>query len=498
MKASIAIPAWTILFNCLTLLAQELPRAAGDSLADRFKQLDQNSDGKVSRDEAGAAPWFDRLDQNRDGMIDMDELAILRRAGGGGGGFRATPRKSTPPEPDEPSASPADGSSSQQGFVPDAPVVGETNGSYIDPEFSESAGQVVFQDAQNRVWIGDLEPETGLFKTATGRDYLMDENITLVFDRPPQGRKFSTNGPEWTQDEKGHCVVYTKEDADGVMQQWMARLVDGKSVVTQLTHNELDSYGNMPSRFVDGKPPRIAYTYDWPIWKAKAAWIFFDKPNEPHQLVGFDYRQMSMWSAVSPDFLFVKRTTGSPHGQIARSSADTGEVTVLTNDEGQKDDPGLFVAPEYGGDILLVCNVDNAALAIYRDEKRDGKSPWLRIATLALPPDAPHTFISSPETIAPATGVGGVSYFSLLAREGKDRNTPGSIWVLGLGKDPANRFVRRVDHAADSTTPSVVLEPEPFVGKSEVYVYYNFFDRAGGQHGLRRASTGINCHLEKR
>jgi hypothetical protein len=37
----------------------------------------------------------------------------------------------------------------------------------------------------------------------------------------------------------------------------------------------------------------------------------------------------------------------------------------------------------------------------------------------------------------------------------------------------------------------VVLEPEPFVGKSEVYVYYNFFDRAQGQHGLRRAATGI-------
>lgn len=49
---------------------------------------------------------------------------------------------------------------------------------------------------QNMVWIGDLDPATGLFKTATGRDYLMDENITRIFDRPPQGRKFSTNGPE--------------------------------------------------------------------------------------------------------------------------------------------------------------------------------------------------------------------------------------------------------------------------------------------------------------
>jgi hypothetical protein len=94
--------------------------------------------------------------------------------------------------------------------------------------------------------------------------------------------------------------------------------VDGKSLVTQLTHNQLDSYGNMPSRFLDGKPPRIAFTYDWPIWKAKAAWIFADKPDEPHNLDGFDYNQMSMWSAVSPDFLFVKRMAGAARGQIAR------------------------------------------------------------------------------------------------------------------------------------------------------------------------------------
>jgi predicted AlkP superfamily pyrophosphatase or phosphodiesterase len=396
-------------------------------------------------------------------------------------------RPNPPPSPPAPVTRPRPAA---DGFVPDAPFVGEADGSYIDPEFSAGASQVVFQDGQNRVWIGDMDPETGMFKTATGRDYLMDENITIIFDRPPQGRKFSTNGPEWTRDAKGHGVVYTKADEDGVMQQWMARLVDGKSVVTQLTHNKRDSYGNMPSRFQDGKPPRIAYTYDWPIWKAKAAWIFADKPDEPHDLDGFDYNQMSMWSAVSPDFLFVKRTDGAPHGQIARANADTGKVTVLTNDDGQKNDPGLFLAPEFGGEMLLVCNVDNRALGIYRDLKSpDGF--WTRIATLALPADAPYKFISSVETIAAESGVGGVSYFSLLARENKDRNTAGSIWVLGLCSDEKNRFARRVDDGAVTGEQSVVLEPEPFVGTNEVFVYYNSFSRASGKHGLRRAVTGI-------
>jgi hypothetical protein len=377
----------------------------------------------------------------------------------------------------------------QQGFVPDAPFVGEVNGSYADPEFSEGAGQVVFQDAQNRVWIGDLDPQTGLFRTATGRDYLVDENITIIFDRPPQGRKFSTNGPEWTKDDQGHCVVYTKADPAGIMQQWLARLVEGKSVVRQLTRGQTDCYGNMPSRFQDGKPPRIAYTYDWPIWNAKAAWIFADRPDEPHEVPGFDYNKMSMWSAVSPDFLFVHRPPGATCGQIARANADTGETQVLTNDDGEKDDPSMFVAPEFGGEICLMASVDNRAIAIYRDLKApDGF--WTRVATLTLPADFPYQFISSPEPIAPATGVGGVSYVALLARQSKDRNSPGSIWVLGLGTDPGKRLIRRVDEA-DGATRATVLEPEPYVGTDEAYVYYNHFDRATGQHGLRRARTGL-------
>ena len=460
--------------------ASNQPMQGGGRIDAMIKQFDKNADGKITKEEAGGAPWFDRVDGNRDGVLDKSELDVLRKARGGA---NSTPGSSAP----RPQAPGAGAVRSPDGFVPDAPFVGEIGGSYIDPEFSESAGQVVFQDMQNRVWIGDIDPKTGLFKTATGRDYLMDENIVVVFDRPPQGRKFSTNGPEWTRDNKGDLVVYTKEDSAGIMQQWAARLEDGKSEVTQLTHNSFDCYGNMPSRFQDGKPPRVAYTYDWPIWKAKAAWIFLDQPDAPRELANFDYRQMSMWSAVSPHFLFVKKPEGASYGQVAMSNADSGVVRVLTDDAGVKDDPGLFKAPEFGGEVLLVCNVDNSGLAIYRDQRRDGKSPWIRIATLTLPEGAPYKFISSPESIGSGNGVGGVSYFSLLARENKQRNSRGSIWVFGLGTDKKNRFARRVDDGASST----VLEPEPFVGKNEVYVYYNAFDYTTRQNGVRRAATGI-------
>ena len=477
MRTIITLTSLSTILVCLAASAQTQPRAVGGGLAERFKQLDRNGDGKVTREEAGQMPMFDQWDANKDGAVTLEELRTFyakRRLSG-------APNKAPPGRPK---------TTSQNGFVPDAPFVGEVNGSYIDPEFSESANQVVFQDDKNRVWIGDIDPETGLFKTATARDYLMDENITIIFDRPPQGRKFSTNGPEWTRNEKGDCVVYTKEDKAGLMQQWMAQLVGGKSVVTQLTHQKMDCYGNMPSRFEDGKPPRVAFTYDWPIWKAKAAWVFADKPDELHQVPSFDYKKMSMWSPVSADFLFVHRPPNATHGQIARANADTGKMVVLTNDEGDKDDPGFFKAPEFGGEICLMANVDNRVIGIYRDLKSaDGH--WTRVATLTLPEDAPHKFISSPELIAPATGIGGVSYVALLARKSKDRKSLGSIWVLGLGTDSAHRLVRRVDDGESRGVQAPVLEPEPFVGKNEAYVYYNYYGYGDGKHGLRRAATGI-------
>lgn len=465
-----------LLSACLVSMVGFAGAQQQGGLEQRFRQLDRNGDGKLTPQEL-PGQWFERLDTNKDGVVTLEEAKAAMGTG--------QPMQAVPTTVDAPQALAA---TRAQDFVPDAPFVGEIGGSYIDPEFSEGANQVVFQDMQNRVWIGDLDPDTGLFKTATGRDYLVDEDITIIFDRPPQGRKFSTNGPEWTRDDQGYCVVYTKADEAGVMQQWLGRIVEGRAVVKQLTRGAVDCYGNMPSRFLDGKPPRIAYTYGWPIWNAKAAWIFVDKPDEPHQLAGFDYRQMSMWSAVSPEFLFVHRPPGATCGQIACANADTGEVHVLTNDPGEKNDPNLFRAPEFGGEVCLMANVDNRAIAIYRDLKSpDGF--WTRVATLTIPAEFPYQFISSPEPIAPATGLGGVSYVALLARQSKDRNSPGSIWVLGLGSDPAKRVVRRVDEA---TTPAAtVLEPEPYVGTHEAYVYYNYFSPTAGKHGLRRAATGI-------
>jgi Ca2+-binding EF-hand superfamily protein/mono/diheme cytochrome c family protein len=43
-----------------------------------FVGADKDGDGRVSREEAGAFPWFDRLDQDRDGYISREELLAVK------------------------------------------------------------------------------------------------------------------------------------------------------------------------------------------------------------------------------------------------------------------------------------------------------------------------------------------------------------------------------------------------------------------------------------
>lgn len=73
---------------------------AGGGMASQIetiiKTVDKNADGRITKEEAGEAPWFARVDQNKDGVIDATELETVRKlaargGGSGGGGGRGMP-----------------------------------------------------------------------------------------------------------------------------------------------------------------------------------------------------------------------------------------------------------------------------------------------------------------------------------------------------------------------------------------------------------------------
>jgi CubicO group peptidase (beta-lactamase class C family) len=63
----------TVLTSILALALWTPAVAQQAGRAGRFKQLDRNGDGKVSREEAGSRPFFDAADKNKDGSLTIEE-----------------------------------------------------------------------------------------------------------------------------------------------------------------------------------------------------------------------------------------------------------------------------------------------------------------------------------------------------------------------------------------------------------------------------------------
>jgi hypothetical protein len=86
MKTTITAISLSAVLASLILFAQESTPPAGSSLADRFKQLDRNGDGKLTREEMPQSLPFDQWEANKDGVVTLAEVkafyAKLRAKGG--------------------------------------------------------------------------------------------------------------------------------------------------------------------------------------------------------------------------------------------------------------------------------------------------------------------------------------------------------------------------------------------------------------------------------
>jgi outer membrane protein assembly factor BamB len=80
MKTTIAAVALLAILACATLSAQESPPPSNvrESITQWFKRIDQNGDGKLSREEVESFPrlkaGYDYFDTNRDGGISQEEM----------------------------------------------------------------------------------------------------------------------------------------------------------------------------------------------------------------------------------------------------------------------------------------------------------------------------------------------------------------------------------------------------------------------------------------
>jgi len=76
-----------------------------------------------------------------------------------------------------------------QQFVIQDTRVGDPTTSYLDFEFWQQGNRFCFQDENNSSYVGLVDSVTGDLLTASGKDYLFDNTLTLITQ--------SINGPEW-------------------------------------------------------------------------------------------------------------------------------------------------------------------------------------------------------------------------------------------------------------------------------------------------------------
>ncbi len=390
-----------------------------------------------------------------------------------------------------------------QAFAQDDVRVSPPGLPMVDPEFNDVQNRVAYWDyagARLNISVAEIDPRTGLLKSPAGRDFLVAEDVSPSFK---EGRWWSHNGPEWGRDRSGWAIYFTKEDAQGNRQMWRAVEEDGRCVTSQLTTKPGGHCGALISQGATAADTRMLFytNLDMP-GQDTVAWAWASKPNEFHPLP--DWRgSHSIARIVGEHHIGYAPRDKSGVPQVVLLDTHTGQRQVVTDEPGDKFDTYGFRAPEFGGELLVMANIDRQRLAIYRDVRKDGR-PWQKIAELRLPRDSPFSYIYSCEPISPETGVNGTSYFSLNATRtpGSNRGETGraardgSIWVFGLGKDAANRFVQRVDEGAVSGIETTRYEPESYVGADEVFIYYERKDPSTGRGELRRCRTGIRVQRE--
>ncbi len=323
----------------------------------------------------------------------------------------------------------------------------------IDPEVLSEQEAIVSQDGGGNAWFARIDPRTGRFRYGDGREQLIDFGLPTPL--------ISYNGPEFGCDAAGWAVFYTKS-VSGIPQTWRATLGETGFTTVPLTSGP-PHLAALASRNPAAPHTRLLVLRG--SWEngGMLSWLDESDPQTEHDIEFVVGRASTLhWVHGSNDFV-VSWRGGPAAGQVARYDAAADRLITITNDAGFKSNPWGWHAPEFGGALLVLAVIDDAALGIYRDT---GGPYWTRIATLTPPVGATYPVVASPEPFV----ANGRSYISLTLKAAAAGPQPGEIWIFGMDDAPATRFARRCDDGEPGVTR---FDPEWLIGRTQVFVYYN-------------------------
>lgn len=364
--------------------------------------------------------------------------------------------------------------------------IGATNLSYFDSEFLPGGTQVAFRDASSNLWVGALDPLTGWFVSADGRDTLVDTNL------PPPS--VSLNLLEWGISTNAPALFYTKQTPAGRRQIFRARDSGGGFVKTQLTASVTnDNFTARVSQDVSNPSVKVVFNFGnsnsfAPLWADEFV------PSATALPLPATNADNGSWIPGSRDLVYSGWLAGATNSQLLRLNTSNGVVTVLTDSPGDKSDVCAFLAPELDGELLYLAVVGGTNLAVFHDAHDNTNGYFTPLITVGIPAamfpttNLTQVFIHSLRALPGGRGFNGVSYFTCALHQFADPLNPGggAILLVGIGPSSNDPILRRLDVGP----PADRRDPKLFVAGREVFCGYSLYDGANPVQ-LHVTRTGI-------
>ena len=357
-------------------------------------------------------------------------------------------------------------------FVPDDQVVSDPMSNLPQPEFDQETNRIIWEDQNNRLWIGQVDPVTGDLHPTDGRGQIVDTGLGRLGE--------VGNTPRYAHGGDQDAIVYTKS-VDGHFQLAKALEIAPNTWQITLLEDGVDRWHANGTPEETTGPAMIVYNRAGPRTTV-VSWRELDNPDSERTVNAV--RAGGRFLGAEPALL-VMAFDDNRVMQMFEVPFATGEPEQITFGDKSRANAYVWWAPEYQ-DYVFVAIVGASSLAFYR--RID--AVWTQFYQLAIPNGKP--FVSSPEAFV----IDGKSYVALVSCDHLDFRVfqprgPSEVWVTGI--DPAQPFFRRID---DPSYRAERKEPEPFLLDSEAVVYYSETDRVTDKQVVKRAKTGLTTSAD--
>jgi hypothetical protein len=363
----------------------------------------------------------------------------------------------------------------------------------IDYEFSQSRGQFVWSDCCGGLWIGNVDRTTGKFSPADGKGLLIDPD-SMTFDDAQKTK----NGPEWVTYAGGDLLVYTKYNGRHSDNNSRLGFAYPLQAGSSCSHISADGYwcaGMLGPDLVRKAPYGSSVTGD------TAPLITYVDNRERHY-----WRELldATTERPIPDFpdsnypirlpncgVSVPGVRSALYGvtvdgvqQVTMRDFDTGVVTQLTFDAGNKYEMFMWCAPEFGNELLFMTVVDSAELRVYRNlpSGQGAGRAWTPIFSQFAPIEQS---IASPEPFT----YNGKSYI-FMSQVVQPNVFRSEVWISNI--DAAAPIFRRITPLEPLVSRT---DPEVFITDNGPYIYFNMLKPGTRRTGGPRACRDPSCSL---